>query len=306
MLLIQLFKTNSIKNIVVIGLMFFSSNAWSGLILDTASTAALSTAASKFIVLAKKMSNIADNTSKSQRRMKSVISRINAIEKQLRENATKTLAWRNKYTPNLRYNKVIIDLYLDLEKIDLKNKKELEAIEDNSFNSAAALTNMADQYSGGNLIYKKAMKDKAMCPNPKANKETYIDLQLSSCLIVYNTEAYKSKLIEVSRQKHDAIEKATKQLLKLKDKKTGDLNSKKDALTAIQFFRRKMMYEYQVGMDKAQTQSEIANDTRKYATSAVVVGAPSSYAVDISMAATKLAIAGIFLLTPPPSTPYNQ
>jgi hypothetical protein len=253
------------------------------------------------------------------------------IAEQLENNMNSTEKWRNSSDPSepIHNNALNTALMLPMnqfKKIVNEEKLELSQLEASNFLSSKLSEQKNSAYTFGDTGYNDIIGNEAMCPAPPSNSNlsdsvsslgssnpsltsltlNYAQLQYDACRTIHNVITYKKRMLALTLEKREQLEKAILAVGDVKDKTIGDHTAKKAVLAELKLLQQEVMDQYNAKMQFADVQIRASEGSRKYAAESIVSGQSVSAKptnTDGFKLAAELAIQ-IFMNTYQPS-PYH-
>lgn len=261
-----------------------------------------------------------DMTTKALPAAKTYQSKMQTIEKQVINELNANTEWVENSKPNPNYGIQLDRLKATLAAAALVSDKKLKDIEDAYFNGDPASKNMSEVYGKNNSAYKNLLfTDKPFCPTVVSKIPgipaslmgvSYTELQVAMCNIVYNVIAYKEEVNKVLVEKDTSIGEATndtiKGIIKLPSKTIGDHNARQTALETLRLLRKVAMNDNDIRLHNAETEAEISQEIRKYATNIILTGLPKKADDEMAATAFKLVLSTVLGTVVNTVAPYNQ
>jgi hypothetical protein len=198
----------------------------------------------------------------------------------------------------------------DLKNLTTSDKLNLDNLEKDNFDNTFAFNNSALQHSQGNSSHKTVFDDGVLCPGDKPTglipTKNYSTLQYKACTIINNATAYKIKLSESVQKKQKVIDDAIVDILKKSPKTMGNFEARRVALSDLQALQQNVIDEYDLKAKNADLQIKIAEEARRYASEAMLVGPTKQTTRTAAVSAFKTAVGIALNSTLPATIPYNK
>jgi hypothetical protein len=193
-----------------------------------------------------------------------------------------------------------------LKSLTASDKLNLDKLEKDNFDNPDAFTNSALQYSQGNDKHKTVFDGGLLCPGKPDKPKNYSTLQYKACTIINNATAYKIKLSESAQKKQTVIDDAIVDILKKSPTTMGNFEARRVALSDLQALQKNVIDEYDLKAKNADLQIKIAEEARRYASEAMLVGPTKQVARGLVVEAFKAAIGIAANQYFPATIPYNE
>jgi hypothetical protein len=195
-----------------------------------------------------------------------------------------------------------------LKKLTDSDKLNLDNLEQNNFDNTDAFNNNALQHSQGNNSHKTVFDYGVLCPGKPdvIYKQNYSTLQYKACTIINNATAYKIKLSESAQKKQTVIDDAIVDILKKSPTTMGNFEARRVALSDLQALQKNVIDEYDLKAKNADLQIKIAEEAKRYASEAMLVGPTKQVARGLVVEAFKAAIGIAANQYFPATIPYNE
>lgn len=195
-----------------------------------------------------------------------------------------------------------------LKNVTTLDKSNLDKLEQNNFDNTDADNNSALQHSQGNNNHETAFKKGVLCPGKPdvIYTQNYSTLQYKACNIINNATAYKIKLSESTQKKQKVIDDAIVDILKKSPQTMGNFEARRVALSDLQALQKNVIDEYDLKAKNADLQIKIAEEARRYASEAMLVGPTKNTTRIVVVEAFKLAAATAANQYLPATIPYNE